>query len=792
MQTFHLKTVAKCLRCLNFNGKGNEFKMENPLIVMSAVAGKPDYEQIFEYMKMLKANGISQAMLYPRAGCELEYLSDEWLDTINNFIKSAEQLDMKIWLYDEFNFPSGNANGVVTGIDDYRLKYIYISGDNVGEVVYAESNKEHVFGKKYFPNLMCDEAVDLFIKETHEKYYEKFGKYFGNVIKGMFTDEPGLSYWKPENAIPYCKEIVEDYKSIYCRDFMEDVYGGYEKLYENTTRIISERFNKCYISKITDWCREHGIVMTGHLMEDHEPEGSTYQSGNLLKNLSSFGMPGIDDIHTNFQFETLFNLFGVIEYARGENGAMAELFALGPCDMTFAKKKCMLYFAACHKINNYFLAVSHMDFRGNMKIKNYFNDFTDDQPNFAGTRLLAKEAEFAVEYANKDYIPDVYVRYPTEICTRNIGKEINIQPYIDLINKLVFNQVQWKFLDTDEDGENIPVIEFTDDFKAVYNDEIYPDADKLCEKINNDKFVLDLNGNVPEGFFVRKFDDGSYLILNIFAESGFYNVLGKKMWIEEHQVVNSVNVGDLQKTSIDTKFDVNYRNDNMIRAMYVNSQTKAEICCEDDVEVVFAVRNGNKAYFEGNEIVCTGENNNRLSTGFRNLYTTSDKVLLKKETYLLESNEDIKYMPSVFVIGDFSVTLKSDDVCSIILKKRKEDINTGDTFADFGIVEFNAKVEVSETAKAVEIEGTDLYTSLYINDQLIGEKICYPYIFDVDSSMCSKTVDIKIVQHSSMAPIFGDLKYYDEVLINRENGTHSVQPNYKTMFGFEKISWILQ
>ena len=770
--------------------------MKNPLIVMTAVAGKPDGKQIYEYMQMLKSNGINQALLYPRAGCELAYLSDEWFATIENFINSAQKLDMNIWLYDEFNFPSGNANGKVTQIDDYRLKYIYTSGDNIGEVVHAVSNSEHVFGKKYFPDLMCDEAVDMFIRETHEKYYEKFGKYFGNIIKGIFTDEPGLSYWKPENAIPYSKEIVEDYKNIYNRDFMEDVYGGYEKLYENTTRIMAERFNKCYISKITDWCNKHGILMTGHLMEDNDPVGSTTQSGNLLKNLSSFGMPGIDEIRTNFQFKTQFNLFGVIEYARGANGAMAELFALGPCDLSFAKKKCMLYFAACHKINTYFLAVSHMDFRGNMKVQNFFSDFTDDQPNFAGTKLFAQEAEIATEYADKDYTPDVFVRYPTEICTRNVGEDVDITPYMDLIDTLTYNQVQWKFLDTDEDGGSIPVIEFTDDFKYLYNGNEYTDANKLCDAIGNVKIITDDNDNAPEGFFVRKFNDGSFLVLNLFAKADFYNVFGKKMWVDIHQVVSKEDVEaynlNPQKATLEARFDVNYCNDNMIRAMYVNTQTKAELCCNEDMEVVFAVRNGVKAYFDGKEIECTGANNQKLSTGFEKLYTTSEKIFVKKGTYVLESSEDVKYMPSMFVIGDFSVTLKSDDVCSLTLDKRKTAVNAGETFADFGVVEFDAKVEVPANAGAVEIEGTDLYTSVYINDQLVGDKMCYPFVYDIDSSMQNKTVDIKNVQHSSMAPIFGDLQYFDRVLINRENGTHSVQPNYKTMFGFDKINWILK
>ena len=124
------------------------------------------------------------------------------------------------------------------------------------------------------------------------------------------------------------------------------------------------------------------------------------------------------------------------------------------------------------------------------------------------------------------------------------------------------------------------------------------------------------------------------------------------------------------------------------------------------------------------------------------------------------------------------------------MEKRNKTANVGDNFADFGVVEFTAKVDVPDNVKAIEINGAELYTSLYINNQLIGEKICYPYIFDVDSSIWNKEVDIKIVQHSSIAPVFGDLKYYDEVLINREGGTHAVHPDYKTMFGFEKINWI--
>ncbi|MBE7037405.1 MAG: hypothetical protein E7404_00700 [Ruminococcaceae bacterium] len=768
--------------------------MENPLIVMCAITGKPKDKQIFEYMNSLKENGINQAMLYPRAGCELEYLSDEWFETIGYFITNAKKLDMNIWLYDEFNFPSGNANGLVTAIDEFRLKYIYTSGENTGKIISAQSDSNHTFGVQYFPNLILDEAVDLFIKATHEKYYEKFGKYFGNVIKGMFTDEPALSYWKPENSVVYSKEMEKDYTEYTGRNFMEDVYSGYKDIYKITTKIVGDRFNKCYISKIKNWCKNHNIIMTGHLMDDHEPFWAIRRNGNLLKNLSSFGMPGIDEIRTNFEAETIFNLFGTAEYASGENGAMAELFAVGPCDMSFAKKKCMLYFAACHKINNYFLAISHFDMRGNFKIKSYFNTFTDDQPDFCGMKLLAKEAEICSEYAKKDYKPDVYVRYPTKICTEKTHEKINIQPFYYIINTLTKNQVQWKFLDTDEPGEDISVIEFANDFEYIYKGITYKKADDICKLIDNEKIITDINGNIPEGFFVRKFNDDSFLILNLYAKADFYNILGKKMWIDKYQIITNEYYKnyslDVKKEAIDAEFEVNYLNNNMVRLMYLNDQKEAKLCCMEDTKVFFAIRNGVKAYIDNSKIVCTNINNNLLSRGIKNLYGTSDEILLKKGTYTIKSDDDYKYMPSVFVSGDFSHKFNPTDVCEVILNQRKKKAIAKDVVSDFGKVEFCADIKIPKGVKKLELKTADLYTSLYINNNLVDEKICHPFIFDIDSALWNKTVNIKIVQYSSIAPIFGDLKYYDKVSINNA-GLKATPPDSEVKFGFESISFVL-
>ncbi len=79
--------------------------------------------------------------------------------------------------------------------------------------------------------------------------------------------------------------------------------------------------------------------MTGHFMCDNNPFYGVTHSGHVLKNLSALSLPGIDEIETSFDDACEMALFATAEYASGENGAMAELFALGPCDKSFGFSK---------------------------------------------------------------------------------------------------------------------------------------------------------------------------------------------------------------------------------------------------------------------------------------------------------------------------------------------------------------------------------------------------------------------------------------------------------------------
>ncbi len=755
--------------------------MRGPLITMSAITGKPTKSDIYEYLSSLKANGINEAMLYPRSGCEIEYLSEEWFDTIGNFIESARMLDMYIWLYDDFNWPSGDAGGRVTAIPEYRLRAISTKGESIGQISYKSLHNSGLFGEKFFPDLLSYDAVDCFIKCTHEEYYKRFKKAFGTVIKGIFTDEPSIGYCCQDEYIPYYDGIEEDYFTFCGRDFNEDMRSFNEDFYLNAITVISNRFRACYIDKICSWCKEHGILMTGHLMCDNEPFWTTKHNGKLLKNLSHFLLPGIDEIETKLDDRTEMALLGVIEYASGENGAMAELFALGPCDMSYAKRRVTLYLSACHKIDHYFLAISHMDMRGNMLVKDYFSNFSTDQPDFAGMKELALDAQNAALLAKKDYTPDVYIRYPFSVSAKHITENLDLTVLFNLINELTYKQIQWKFID--DERPDAPIIELNDNLELVLDGKKFD-----ISSISTSPLVTDKKGEAPKGIFVRKFNDGSFVVLNLFAEEGEYFIDGKMVLLHKHAVHFSSTENDTSKTEeLLSKFDVGYKNDNIIRTMYVNSQINAEIYCENDTEVIFAIRKDTEAFLSGKKIICQ-EKASTLPSGMKKLYKISEKTLLKKGANIISSKNDFKYLPSVLVIGDFKCETQSSEICTLKLSKRVDTYSNGEEISDYGIVEFTTDTIVPYGAKAIELYGTKLFTQIYANEKILGEKIVSPYIFNIDKSLWNKRISLKITQYSSIAPIFGNVAYWDKNV--EECGWRGTASPKQQPFGFDKICWI--
>ena len=159
-------------------------------------------------------------------------------------------------------------------------------------------------------------AVDLFINQTYGAYYERFSKYFGNVIDTAFYDEPSLNHvqgskmWTPKfNAFFEAKNgynPITLYPAIWY-DIGEKTPAARNALMS----FRSELFAENYIKNMNDWCDEHGLKLTGHILQEENPS-PVGMAGDLMKVFKHQAIPGVDEI---FSYDAARDSFKIVSSA---------------------------------------------------------------------------------------------------------------------------------------------------------------------------------------------------------------------------------------------------------------------------------------------------------------------------------------------------------------------------------------------------------------------------------------------------------------------------------------------
>ena len=280
---------------------------------------RPDQEKIAEQLKDIKAKGVDAIVLHPRIGIpeDVPYLSDAWFQTVRFIVKCADALGMKIVLYDEGMYPSGSAHGMVVAQNpDYASKGIRLSDrPEGGEVIAAfEDGKYLVYGftggtirgihfgeddgeagAPKSADILNPDAVEAFIRLTHDRYYEELKEYFGNTVIAFFTDEPcalgrnasAYREWVPglERELLAGGGRLSELKALFTGE-----KNATTTLYH---RLIKKHLRETFYARLSRWCASHGIALMGH------PEASDDVEEELY-----FQIPGQDLIMRRVSPET--------------------------------------------------------------------------------------------------------------------------------------------------------------------------------------------------------------------------------------------------------------------------------------------------------------------------------------------------------------------------------------------------------------------------------------------------------------------------------------------------------
>ena len=514
------------------------------MIPFLAITGKPTEAEVRAKVAAIHAHGIESFLIYARSGLELEYMGEEWLKLNEWFCDEAEKCGMKVWLYDEYNWPSGTCKGRVPNENDawrYAEYGVYRNPDGTYRWTSALAPAGWV-------NVCEPDAVARFIELTHEVYAKRLSRWFANkTILGIFTDEPGhptsvtFPDGKPLVSFRKYSGLDDEYRAATGRELKGDVEKWLETkkgdVWSACLGLMGKRFRSAYFDQLRKWCDAHGILLTGHMICENDIYGSVRYNGNPILCLRGESLPGMDEISTAYGVDArppiewvTYNVARQAVLHRG-NGGLAELFACGPADHVPATMRFVMWMCALHGIDHYISCMDVMDEKGLVEKHGYLAPLGPIHPWYEKYAcVFADESRIAAAWARKTVAErEVAVRYPNRtaaqlaFCGRT--KATPGPNLYGLLQTLEQNQFTCRLVDEDETTD-IPLVfscgadgRFAEE-RTGKADLTAADALALCRKRLTPTFcVLEQDGTLATDLLTRTFSDGSSAVLNLRAFS---------------------------------------------------------------------------------------------------------------------------------------------------------------------------------------------------------------------------------------------------------------------------------
>jgi hypothetical protein len=193
-----------------------------------------------------------------------------------------------------------------------------------------------------YVDTLSKEALASFITMTHERYYQHFAKEFGNVVPSIFTDEPQFAkkeYLSVSHAIrdiflPWTHDLPQTFKARYGTDLLDHLPELVWDMSDEPSLAryqyhdhVCDRFVEAFMDQLSDWCRSHGIALTGHLMQEPRLMTQTESLGEAMRGYRNLDVPGIDMLCDAREYNTAKQATSVARQ-NGVKGVMSEEYGV--------------------------------------------------------------------------------------------------------------------------------------------------------------------------------------------------------------------------------------------------------------------------------------------------------------------------------------------------------------------------------------------------------------------------------------------------------------------------------
>jgi len=287
-----------------------------------------------DVLRELSRKKIFGVVMHPRTGLRVKFGDVVFWERLSSLIWRAGELGMQVWLYDDYNWPSGTAAGrvirdnptyIASGLVFKKYRNVQpteevlcvYSRDQAGllrptshptkksTAAIVQRMTDTNFAVNAAPwfletgggalDMLNPKAVECFIDIVYREFEENLSEFFGNPIVGVFTDEP--QNYRP---FPWTAQLPRRFEDEYGYDLIphlgslvEDV-GDFADIRHDYYRLVTLMSREAYYDKLSAWARTHDLLLTGHLGEEDFIEKLPHTHGDLFTPLSRLSVPGTD------------------------------------------------------------------------------------------------------------------------------------------------------------------------------------------------------------------------------------------------------------------------------------------------------------------------------------------------------------------------------------------------------------------------------------------------------------------------------------------------------------------
>lgn len=307
--------------------------------------GKLTTEEITKQLRASREqSGFAGVAVLPVTATEPKYLTEEYFARYGDILETCKQLGMKVVFYDDINFPSGSAGGLMARQfpDDTTCRLDNSETNITGPGAWETALPKGIFmgavamnmqtrerrdissnardGRIAWPvpagpwkimlftcvriggsvDYLCPESIEKFFSLTYDEYFKRFKPHFGSTIYMTFFDDVGVRRAERRNWTPAFNEKfkrkhgfnpVEYYPALW-HDIGPDTEAARVALFGFRAELLAEGYPR----KVHEWAAAHGILSSGHAMAQYHPQPA-FLAGDNIQFYRHSDIPMIDSIH---------------------------------------------------------------------------------------------------------------------------------------------------------------------------------------------------------------------------------------------------------------------------------------------------------------------------------------------------------------------------------------------------------------------------------------------------------------------------------------------------------------